>query len=48
VLWFWAARDDLGPSSYGQDHSAAAGVNRVTGLVTLIAEWARATAAADG
>jgi hypothetical protein len=42
-----AVRDDLGPSSYGQDRSAAAGVNRVTGLVTLIAEWASATAAAS-
>ena len=40
-----AVRDELGPSSYGQDRSAAAGIRRVTGLVTLIAEWARATAA---
>jgi hypothetical protein len=43
-----AIRDDLGPSSYGQDRSAAAGVNRVTGIVTLIAEWAAATADAQG
>ena len=35
-----AVRDDLGPSSYGQDRSAAAAIGRLTGLVTLIAEWA--------
>ncbi len=35
-----AIRDDLGPRSYGQDASAAAAVRRLTGLVTLIAEWA--------
>jgi hypothetical protein len=46
--WFVtrAVRDHLGPSSYGQDRSAAAAVRRVTGLVTLIAEWASVTAAA--
>jgi hypothetical protein len=38
-----AIRDDLGPSSYGQDRSAAEAVRRVTGLVTLIAEWAHLT-----
>jgi hypothetical protein len=35
-----AARDHIGQSSYGQDTSAAAAVRRVTGLVTLIADWA--------
>ncbi len=35
-----AARDHLGPSSYGQDRSAGEAVRRVTPLVTLIAEWA--------
>jgi hypothetical protein len=38
-----AARDDLGPSSYGQDRSAAVAVRRVTPLVTLIAEWSALT-----
>jgi len=37
-----AARDHIGPSSYGQDTSAAAAARRVTGLVTLIADWAEA------
>jgi hypothetical protein len=37
-----------GLGNAAKDRSAAAGVNRVTGLVTLIAEWARATAAAPG
>ena len=37
-----AARDHIGQSSYGQDTSAAAAARRVTGLVTLIAEWAEA------
>jgi hypothetical protein len=36
-----AARDHLGPSSYGQDRSASEAVRRVTPLVALIAEWAR-------
>ncbi len=36
-----AARDHIRPSSYGQDTSAAAAACRVTGLVTLIAEWAQ-------
>jgi hypothetical protein len=36
-----AIRDDLGPRSYGQDASAAAAVSRLTGLVTLIADWAQ-------
>ncbi len=36
-----AIRDDLGPRSYGHDASAAAAVRRLTGLVTLIAEWAQ-------
>ena len=35
-----AARDHIGPSSYGQDNSAAAAALRVTPLVTLIADWA--------
>jgi hypothetical protein len=34
------ARDRIGPSSYGQDTSAAGAARRVTGLVTLIADWA--------
>jgi len=38
-----AARDHIGPSSYGQDTSAAAAARRVTGLVTLIADWAEAS-----
>jgi hypothetical protein len=37
-----AARDHIGRSSYGQDASAAAAARRVTGLVTLIADWADA------
>ncbi len=37
-----AARDHIGPSSYGQDTSAAAAARRVTGLVTLIADWSEA------
>ena len=37
-----AARDQLGPSSYGQDTSATAAAHRVTALVTLIADWAEA------
>jgi len=35
-----AARDDLGPSSYRADTSAADAIRRLTPLVTLIAEWA--------
>ena len=35
-----AARDDLGRSSYRQDTSAAAAIERLTPLVTLIADWA--------
>jgi hypothetical protein len=37
-----ALRDDPGNQSYGQDSSAAAKLERVTGLVTLIAQWAGA------
>ena len=37
-----AARDHIGPSSYGQDTSAAAAVHRMTRLVVLIADWAEA------
>jgi hypothetical protein len=40
-----AARDHLGPSSYGQDNSAAAAALRLTPLVTLIADWADTAAA---
>ncbi len=40
-----AARDHIGPSSYGQDSSAAAAALRVTPLVTLIADWADTAAA---
>jgi hypothetical protein len=43
-----AIRDDLGRSSYGQDRSPAEAVRRVTGIVTLIAEWASQTEAALG
>lgn len=39
-----AARDTIGRSSYGQDASAAAAASRVTSLVTLIADWADASA----
>ena len=39
-----AARDSIGRSSYGQDASAAAACRRVTSLVTLIADWADASA----
>jgi hypothetical protein len=39
-----AARDHIGPSSYGQDTSAAAAVHRMTRLVVLIADWAEAAA----
>jgi hypothetical protein len=35
-----AIRDHLGSSSYGQDRSPGEAVRRVTGIVTLIAEWA--------
>jgi hypothetical protein len=37
-----AARNHIGSSSYGEDDSAAAPPRRVTGLVTLIADWAEA------
>jgi hypothetical protein len=37
-----AARDHIGPASYGQDTSATAAAHRVTALVTLIADWAEA------
>jgi hypothetical protein len=37
-----AVRDVLGNKSYGQDSSPAEAVHRLTGLVTLIAEWAQA------
>ncbi len=37
-----AVRDDLGTSSYGRDRSAGEAVRRVAGLVTLIADWAKA------
>ncbi len=42
VLVGRAIRDDLGRRSYGRDTSAAAAVRRLTGLVTLISEWAQA------
>ena len=35
-----AARDDLGRSSYRQDTSAAAAIQRLTPLVTFLADWA--------
>jgi hypothetical protein len=35
-----AIRDELSPASYGQDTSAAEAVSRLTGLITLLAEWA--------
>ena len=35
-----AARDHMGQASYARDTSAAAVVSRLTGPVTLIAEWA--------
>ena len=38
-----AARDRIGPSSYGQDTSAAEAAHRLTALVTLIAGWAEAS-----
>ena len=38
-----AARDDLGRSSYRKDTSAAAAIDRLTPLVTLIADWAGRT-----
>jgi hypothetical protein len=37
-----AIRDELGNGSYGQDASAAAAISRLTGLVTLLADWADA------
>jgi hypothetical protein len=37
-----AVRGVLGNKSYGQDSSPAEAVHRLTGLVTLIAEWAQA------
>jgi hypothetical protein len=40
-----AVRDDAGRSSYRHDTSAQAQVERLTGLVTLIAEWAAAVLA---
>jgi hypothetical protein len=40
-----AVRGDAGRSSYRQDTSAQAQVERLTGLVTLIAEWAAAALA---
>ncbi len=43
-----AARDHIGPSSYGQDTSPAAAARRVTGLVTLIAAWAEAGSRPSG
>jgi hypothetical protein len=38
-----AIRDDLGLRSYGHDPSAAATLSRLTGVVTLLAEWAQAS-----
>jgi len=38
-----AVRGELGKSSYGQDTSAAARMQRLAGLAGLIAEWAAAT-----
>jgi hypothetical protein len=35
-----AIRGDMGNASYGQDTSAAAAIERLTGLVALIADWA--------
>jgi hypothetical protein len=35
-----AVRDELGPSSYGQDTSAVARMQRLSGVAALIAEWA--------
>lgn len=35
-----AVRGELGASSYGQDASAVARMQRLTGLAALIAEWA--------
>jgi hypothetical protein len=35
-----AVRDELGPSSYGQDTSAVARMQRLSGVVVLIAGWA--------
>ena len=43
-----AIRDDLGTRSYGQDASAAAAVRRLTGLVTLLAEWAEEAGSSRG
>ena len=43
-----AVRDELGPSSYGQDGSAAEAVDRLTALVTLIADWAAVAEAGHG
>jgi hypothetical protein len=39
-----AVRDDLGTSSYNRDSSVESTVRRVTGLFTLIADWAKAAA----
>jgi hypothetical protein len=36
-----AIRDDVGNKSYGQDTSAASALRRLTGLVTLITDWAQ-------
>jgi len=38
-----AVHDNLGPRSYGQDPSAAAAIERLTPVVTLLAAWAEAT-----
>jgi hypothetical protein len=38
-----AVRDELGPSSYGQDTSAVARMRRLAGVASLISEWAAAT-----
>ena len=43
-----AVRDHLGPSSYGQDRSASEALRRVTGIVTLIADWAILAEATHG
>jgi hypothetical protein len=38
-----AVHDNLGPRSYGQDPSAAAAIQRLTPVVTLLAAWTAAT-----
>jgi Phosphotransferase enzyme family len=40
-----AVRDDVGTSSYRQDTSASAAIQRLAGVVALIAEWAESASA---